>query len=666
LERRKSIIRDFIQKWEPILPRKKIITPPKEYGEYFEYRYQLIGQPSIPPSLQPFVPKPIYGTPLPYPNITPTSVKNMGWRKYEGYREFVQNILDEMQEVTGTPRIWYETRDDGIIMWDYGRGIDAEDWFGRPEATDVTATKKVKPAWARGRFGEGMKQAVGVFLNENIIPFIFSKNTLYVPYYEKYTWRGASVLCLNLNYIENVLMPVSGAGTVIYFYYGYMPPSEDYEMIAKTFVPFDFPSKFIATIDDMPNRILDGLANKLFVRNMFVCDTVEAFGLNTIWGYDLWWVELERDRRVASVYSVESELGRLLNMVDKSNIWYDIFNHITNTTFLESNAVMRVYDTTSPEVVMAMKEAWVNIFGEKSVLISESEVFLTQRISYLGYNPVLIPNSRFREYLKTRGVAPSLDEVLKKEGGLPKDYVDVRSLSNMAKMRVSFSTLLLKALIESYYKEKTLIPSKVAFLPITPAGERHFGEYDGYKKEIVYDYYYIEYAPTDRFLGTVIHEFTHYLEEVGDPLDWVELQKVSGRVLEVVSLYPRLTKQLDALRDLYFARVFTPTREYTKTDILLKWHPESEKRFPDTTKRIEDSINRLIAYSTVILRDAEGWVYYTDLYGHEMYAHKTFDDFSRIYYDYSGFKYKLKRIHMDNPKIILAEVWIYHQFEDRW
>ncbi len=77
--------------------------------------------------------------------IGPTSTWRQDWGEWEAIRDIVQNALDECEYYK-----WgYDER--GLYIRDVGKGVAVADFLLGPP--------KLKPAYARGRFGEGMKIA---------------------------------------------------------------------------------------------------------------------------------------------------------------------------------------------------------------------------------------------------------------------------------------------------------------------------------------------------------------------------------------------------------------------------------------------------------------------------------------------------------------------------
>ncbi|MBN2238133.1 MAG: hypothetical protein JW712_00015, partial [Dehalococcoidales bacterium] len=77
--------------------------------------------------------------------IGPTSTWRQDWGEWEAIRDIVQNALDECEHYTSG----YD--DEGFYIRDTGKGIAVADFLLGPP--------KLKPDYARGKYGEGMKIA---------------------------------------------------------------------------------------------------------------------------------------------------------------------------------------------------------------------------------------------------------------------------------------------------------------------------------------------------------------------------------------------------------------------------------------------------------------------------------------------------------------------------
>ena len=84
--------------------------------------------------------------------IGPTATWRQEWDMWEAIRDIVQNCLDEAE------RYYYGYDKNGLWIADEGKGLAIADFLLGPP--------KLKPDWARGKFGEGMKIAVLTLLRQ--------------------------------------------------------------------------------------------------------------------------------------------------------------------------------------------------------------------------------------------------------------------------------------------------------------------------------------------------------------------------------------------------------------------------------------------------------------------------------------------------------------------
>jgi hypothetical protein len=92
--------------------------------------------------------------------IGPTATWRQEWKEWEAIRDIVQNALDESEQYT----FGYDAS--GLWIADKGRGISISDFLLGPA--------KLKPDYARGKFGEGMKVSALVLTRLLIKTFGFA------------------------------------------------------------------------------------------------------------------------------------------------------------------------------------------------------------------------------------------------------------------------------------------------------------------------------------------------------------------------------------------------------------------------------------------------------------------------------------------------------------
>lgn len=574
---------------------------------YIPPEVQRTAPPPTPKELEQWIPPTLIydpeGAVMAYPEKTEQSIKNKKWGAWEGLREFYQNVLDEEEAVHGVPRIYLKLNSYGLWIWDYGRGVRAEDWFGRM-GEDVEQRKNW---WDRGRFGRGMKDGAAALILETGKPiYIWSKlGYVYTLYFGNWVFAGVSRRCLIVNARKgSFAMPIPNAGTVI-LVYGYR---------GDTFLDrFNIPQtgkKVLATINfehgirtspEKPNSIIDEPEKRLYVRNIFVASMKDLFTYPSMFSYDLWWLELDEDRRTISHWDFERELGKLLVKLPTENrkLWNEILKNMVYEC-VESHARFTSYPLQDTRE--AVYESWLEVFGKNAICLSALEsTFMSERLTYMGYTPIVIPWDSLREFLLACGV-PSVATIVKERRELI--AIPVKRLSPRGKLRLLLANDLAKALAESVEQlERTTLPKiQPAKLPVdSRTGRRALATYDHKTEDLFIDWIMLEYSPLPEFIGTLCHEFCHHFKKDDyDPPSRENLEFISSWIAMLVATDAKLRRRLLNIITASRAVRLVPSRRYS-AELPLNF-PEGE---PDV-----DVLKRYIdrpCYGFLIFRDKEGY-----------------------------------------------------------
>ncbi|MCD6571812.1 MAG: hypothetical protein J7K62_00895 [Thermoplasmata archaeon] len=230
------------------------------------------------------------------------------WDEFISLREIIQNALDEEHEVYGYDNIAIRVETDNLGTWvkDRGRGLKYRAFMlGAHE----------KPCWTRGYFGEGLKVAALWFTSNIGDVYFFTKDVVYRCYYSN---------------LADALVVVFGRSNVFIngthvLMYDWWPPSK--KSIHRIYVetsPYykvvfrkDYPDEKCRYV--MPNTILEtpeGEEPALYVRDIFVNYFRNLFGgwrPRALYSYNLWWVELEPNRKnVQSSSDLLAEMSYLI------------------------------------------------------------------------------------------------------------------------------------------------------------------------------------------------------------------------------------------------------------------------------------------------------------------------------------------------------------------
>ena len=240
-----------------------------------------------------------------------------GWGVWEVFREFVQNALDEMQEVTGRRPTFYPCKHlpdiRGVVVYDAGRGIATYNlYIGKSE----------KKPWQRGRFGEGLKIALLTATANNIPVVVRSGDKEFVPTFARELVEGIplDVFCIC---VKRLPSPITG--TEVYIHNVRNLCEEFRELVVQgimertpdaILVSFESPSPHMVWRELIDKNVTYGVAN-IYVRDIYVSSFKSATGRNACFSYNLYDVQLDESRRIAGITSVESDMTLFwLKMID--------------------------------------------------------------------------------------------------------------------------------------------------------------------------------------------------------------------------------------------------------------------------------------------------------------------------------------------------------------
>jgi hypothetical protein len=229
------------------------------------------------------------------------------WDEFISFREFIQNALDEEHVVYGYDNISISVETDSLGTWvkDRGRGINYRAFMlGAHE----------KPCYTRGYFGEGLKVAALWFTTNIGDVYIFTKDIVYRCYYSRLA--DALVIVFGRSKIY-----ADGTWVLIHRWW---PDEEEIKKIYFKTAGFEVLFRKDSPSDDcpheMPNMILapGGEKSCLYVRDIYVNEFLNLFTKPALYSYNLWWVNLEPNRRqVESTRELEEEIARLLTSSPK-------------------------------------------------------------------------------------------------------------------------------------------------------------------------------------------------------------------------------------------------------------------------------------------------------------------------------------------------------------
>jgi len=220
------------------------------------------------------------------------------WNLFLALREFVQNALDIEDRLYGYENIKVNVWEDelGIHVADRGPGLPREAWLiGGSD----------KECWERGRFGEGLKMAAAELLTKGVTPYIFTINP---KTHQPEVYKAVALPPENLvvvvwgtpNYkspysTEAILYKARLSKDIVEYmvFQEFLEKHPDIPIIATKEVAVSYCPKY-RTIT------IVGEPDALWVGDIYVNRISEITGKPSLFGYNLWYVELDPNRITVS------------------------------------------------------------------------------------------------------------------------------------------------------------------------------------------------------------------------------------------------------------------------------------------------------------------------------------------------------------------------------
>ncbi len=337
--------------------------------------------------------------------IGPTSTWRQEWGMWEAIRDIVQNALDESESYQ-----WgYD--EDGLWISDQGRGVSVADFLLGPP--------KLKPDYARGRYGEGMKISTLVLVRAGYPVHITTVGKeLWIVFLEL-DIDGKKSQQLNALYKSGG----SKVGTTFHIF-GYTGTAFEDRFavnIPKDKVLWTAPSTITQPIQrynsmyrsDFPDEFEQGGAGagRIFARDIYMRDITSPFS------YNLWSFTLAPDRHApVNEYDMWVDVGRIWSTVNDIGLLESFLRMVgeppINISSESRNLNMTPWDMGKNPVTgnlyldaikqngEAWRKAWSKVYGD-SVVIRTNDKF-DNVIKHLGYSSVSL----------IWGVRESLSEVI--------------------------------------------------------------------------------------------------------------------------------------------------------------------------------------------------------------------------------------------------------------
>ena len=429
--------------------------------------------------------------------IGPTSTWRQEWGAWESIRDIVQNALDESEGYQ------YGYDKDGLWIADRGKGIAVADFLLGPP--------KIKPDYARGKFGEGMKIAALALIRKGYPVHIETAGReLWIVFLEQETNGKVQTLA--------ALWRPDGAGAGTRFHIiGYNGTS--YER----YFAVNLPLRIILAETPSPiyqplvryNQLIraEGMASSdtggvIYTRDIYLQDIRSSFSYN-LWGFSLapdrhgpqneseMWVDMGRLWcGVSNVYLLEEFLSMVL---DPPQVETDETRKISMDGFSMGMEPVNhgLYSDLVEKHADAWRAAWRRVAGADAVMRTTAR--WDGMVKHLGYMPVAVQwsvkDTLSRVIMCDRDLVSESQERLSEAEVVPDDRLTPKALAHLNLARK----------IASYYQV-----DRVNAAVIPPASERArtAGLYQYTTETILLHLETLESAM--KTLDAIIHELGHH------------------------------------------------------------------------------------------------------------------------------------------------------------
>ena len=464
--------------------------------------------------------------------IGPTSTWRQDWGEWEAIRDIVQNALDEAESY----RWGYD--DEGLWIADKGKGVSVADFLLGPP--------KIKPDYARGKFGEGMKIAALALVRKGYSVHVETVGReLWIIFLEQKVNGTAETLAALWRSKGNI------RGTKFHII-GYSGPAfERYFAVnlPRTLILAEVPSPLTEPIRRYNQLIkAEGMASSpkggvIYVRDIYLQDIKSTFSYN-LWGFELapdrhgpkneadLWVDVGRLWcGVSNMFLME----RFLEMVlDPPRVMSEETRNISMDIWSMGNEPVtgKRYVDLVQEGALAWQKAWCEVAGVNAVIRTTDR--WDGMVKHLGYTSVSLQwgvRDALSMVITSDGaLIQESQERLRETKALPDDTLTARAKTHLELARA----------IATWFGVH-----KVYASVIPPASDRvrTAGLYDHALEEIVLHLETLESAK--RTVDAIIHELGHHraykttgdikLAEDLQPAHSEAMTYVAARVIELAT-----------------------------------------------------------------------------------------------------------------------------------
>ena len=457
--------------------------------------------------------------------IGPTSTWRQDWNEWEAIRDIVQNALDEAEAYQ------YGYDSEGLWIADKGKGVAVVDFLLGPP--------KLKPDYARGKFGEGMKIAALALVRKGY--------SVHVETVGRELWL--IFLAQKVNGTAETLAAMwrpngTRIGTKFHII-GYDGPAfERYFAVnlPRHLILAEVPSPLVRPIKRYNQLIkAEGMASSpvggvIYVRDIYLKEIQSPFSYN-LWGFELapdrhgpknetdLWVDVGRVWcGVSNIYLLEQFLPMVLEPPRVDTHETHKISMDTWAMGTEPTSGLRYFQLVEqrPE---PWQKAWRRVVGD-NVVIRTSDRW-DGMVKHIGYTSVSVQWG-VKDVLST-AITTDKELVSRSQEALRETKVVPES----SLTKIAWAHLKLARAIASYFSDVAGVHAAV----IPPASDRTrtAGIYDRGTQEIMLHLETLERA--SKTVDAMVHELGHHIANmrVDDPMKAEDLQPAHTEAMTYVA-----------------------------------------------------------------------------------------------------------------------------------
>ena len=368
--------------------------------------------------------------------IGPTSTWRQEWGEWEAIRDIVQNALDEAESYS----FGY---DNGLWIANTGRGIAVADFLLGPP--------KLKPDYARGKFGEGMKIGALALLRKGYSIHVNTANREFWVVFIEQKVNG------RIQTLAAIWRKSASTRVTRFHIIGYNGPSFDRYfavnlpkslILAKVPSPITEPKLRVNELIKAEGMASSSQGGVIYARDIYLRPITSPFS------YNLWGFELAPDRHgPKNEADMWVDMGRLWCGVDKVPLLESFLRMVLDPPLVETEESRQIrmdsyemgsepvtnhlYSDLVIEHTSAWQAAWRKIAGADAVISTNTR--WDNMIKHLGYNSVRLQWGVRDVLSKVIGTDIELigksQERLSESAIIPDDKLSLRELANLTLAR---------------------------------------------------------------------------------------------------------------------------------------------------------------------------------------------------------------------------------------